>query len=238
VRFVEFSPPSTAGQLALDEALLNMRETEPGEGFLRFWEPAEPCIVLGRTNSAEREVRLDRCLERGIPVFRRSSGGGTVVQGPGCLNFTIVLNIADDPHLASASSTNGYVLTRNASVVSRLTGETVTVSGSSDLTIDGRKISGNAQRRRLRAILFHGSLLLAFDIALIEDLLPFPSRQPDYRKGRTHAEFLRNLGISPGTLKRALRSAWGAEIPATGIPLEETDRLARERYLDPGWTYK
>ena len=235
--FVEYSPPSTAGQLALDEALLNLREDEPGEGFLRFWEPSEPCVVLGRTNSAEREIRLDRCRSLGVPVFRRSSGGGTVVQGPGCLNFSLVLNTSADPRLASAGTTNDFVLGRNAEVISALTGETVRVLGSSDLAIGGRKISGNAQRRRLRSLLFHGCMLLDFDIALIEELLPLPSRQPVYREGRSHTEFLRNLRVPAAQLKAALRQSWGADLAATGIPIEETERLARERYLNPSWTY-
>jgi lipoate---protein ligase len=235
--FVEFSPASTAGQLALDEALLNLRESEPGDGFLRFWEPSEPCVVLGRTNRPEREIRLDRCRSLGIPVFRRSSGGGTVVQGPGCLNFSLVLNISADKRLLSATTTNDYVLGQNAGVISTLSGENVRVSGSSDLTIGGRKISGNAQRRRLRSLLFHGCILLDFDIALVEELLPLPSRQPEYRDGRTHSEFLRNLRISAEGLKRALRNSWGASLPATDLPLDEMERLVRERYLNPSWTY-
>jgi len=238
VRFVEYSPQSAAGHLALDEAILNMRENEPGEGFLRFWEPTEPCVVLGRTNSAGSEVRLDRCRSRGIPVYRRSSGGGAVVQGPGCLNFSLVMNTRTESRLANAASTNDYVLGRNAGVIGALTGETVTVSGSSDLTIGGRKISGNAQRRRLRSLLFHGSILLELDLALIEDLLHFPSRQPQYRGGRSHSEFLRNLRVSATALKDGLRSAWGADLTATEIPIEETERLAREKYLNPSWTYK
>jgi lipoate---protein ligase len=238
VRFVEFSPDAAAGQLALDDALLDLREREPGEGFLRFWEPSGPSVVLGRTNTAEREVRLDVCRRKGIPVFRRSSGGGTVIQAPGCLNFSLVLSIEDDPLLANAGSTNDYVLRRNAAVLRTITGEPVEVSGFSDLTIGGRKISGNAQRRRLRSLLFHGCILLDLDLSLLEELLPFPSRQPDYRHGRTHAEFLRNLGISASPVKDALRTSWKAERPASDVPVEETERLAREKYLDPAWTYK
>src|ERR1700690_2157697 len=125
VLFVEYTPGSTAGHPARDEALLNLREVEPGDGYLRFWEPSEPSVVLGRTNSADREVRLDRCRSLGIPVFRRSSGGGTVVQGPGCLNFSLVLNTQADRRLANAVTTNDYVLVQNAGVISTLTGEIV-----------------------------------------------------------------------------------------------------------------
>ncbi len=171
-------------------------------------------------------------------MFRRSSGGGAVVQGPGCLNFTLVLNTGDDPRLAHAASTNDFVLDRTAGVISSLAGEKVTVRGLSDLTIGGRKISGNAQRRRIRSVLYHGCILLDLDFALIEDLLPLPSRAPDYREGRSHSEFLRNLRISADELKDALRASWGAQVTAADIPVEETARLAREKYLNPAWTYK
>ena len=78
---------------------------------------------------------------------------------------------------------------------------------------------------------------LDFDIALIEELLPLPSRQPAYRDGRAHTEFLRNLLISAEGLKRALRDSWGASLPATDLPLDEMERLVKEKYLNPSWTY-
>ena len=236
--FVDHTSDSPAGELALDEALLDLREEEPGEGFLRFWEPRSPCVILGRTNDAAREVRLDRCEALGIPVLRRASGGGTVVQGPGCLNFTLVLNMRDDPHLGSAAGATLFILRRHAPLIGALTGEAVSVSGSSDLTIGGRKFSGNAQRRRLRALLFHGSFLLDFDFALVEELLPMPSREPVYRKGRSHADFLANLRIPAGALKDGLRSCWDAQRAAAGLPLREAARLAREKYSSRDWTNK
>jgi len=225
-------------ELALDEALLDLREDEPGEGFLRFWEPRDPCVILGRTNDATREVRLDRCRSLGIPVLRRASGGGTVVQAPGCLNFTLVLNSSTGTQHRTPAGTTAFILGRHAPLVGALTGSTVSVMGSSDLAIDGRKFSGNAQRRRLRAILFHGTFLLDFDFALVEELLPMPSREPEYRKGRSHADFLVNLRLSPRVLKDALRACWEADRDAPGLPLEAAARLAREKYSGRDWTLK
>jgi len=238
VLFVDQSFETPAMELALDEALLDLREEEPGEGFLRFWEPRTPCVILGRTNDAAREVRLDRCGSLGVPVLRRASGGGTVVQGPGCLNFTLVLNMSTDPRLANPSGTTALILGRHAPLLGALTGSTVSVMGSSDLAIAGRKFSGNAQRRRLRALLFHGSFLLDFDFALVEDLLPMPSREPDYRKGRSHADFLMNLHLPAGALKDALRVCWEADRDAPAVPLEAAARLARDKYATRDWALK
>lgn len=238
VRFVDYPGDDAAEQLALDEALLNLREGEGGHGLLRFWEPRTLCVVLGQTNSAEREVNLARTHARGVPVLRRASGGGAVVQGPGCLNYSLILEIASDAHFATAGDTNAFIMRRHAALFATLTGEPVAHSGFSDLTISSRKFSGNAQRRRLRALLFHGSVLLDFDLSQIEDLLPMPSRQPAYREHRAHRDFLRNIGVSSAVVKAALRQSWGAHEVHESIPRDETDRLIRERYRNPAWTFK
>ncbi|HUI65606.1 MAG TPA: lipoate--protein ligase family protein [Bacteroidota bacterium] len=238
VRLVEYPSRDAAEQLALDEALLDLRETQGGPGLLRFWESGSICVVLGHTNSASREVNLARARARGVPILRRMSGGGAVVQGPGCLNFSLILEIASDGRLATPGDANAFIMRRHAALFDSLTKEPVAYSGFSDLTIHARKFSGNAQRRRLRALLFHGCVLLDFDLAQIDDLLPMPSREPAYRDHRAHGEFVRNLGLPSSTVTEALRQTWGAHEVTREIPHEETARLLGERYRSPAWTFK
>lgn len=105
---------SPAHNLAADEALLNYHE-EAGEGeTLRFWESPIPFVVLGFSNKLSREVHEDVCRTRNIPILRRASGGGTVLQGPGCLNYTLILDMQREPELSNISSTTRYVLERNS----------------------------------------------------------------------------------------------------------------------------
>ena len=61
---------------------------------------------------------------------------------------------------------------------------------------DGRKVSGNAQRRGRRALLHHGTLLYDFDPGLAARYLKEPIRRPAYRSGRCHADFIGNLPLS------------------------------------------
>src|SRR5713226_6021948 len=75
-----------------------------------------------------------------------------------------------------------------------LPGDPVTVEGFTDLAVNGLKFSGNAQRRKRRCLLFHGTFLLDLDLALVEKLLRPPSRQPAYRENRSRAEFLTVVG--------------------------------------------
>lgn len=205
---------------------------------MRFWEPDSPGVIIGYGNDPAREVRLDVCRERKIPVFRRYSGGGTVVQGHGCLNFSLILPMNADPRLLSAGGTNAMILGRHAEALQPLIREETSVRGSSDLTIGSRKFSGNAQRRLQRYLLFHGCFLLNLDLTLVGALLPMPSKEPAYRAGRTHAEFLCNLHTSSSDVKRVIRAAWKAESLAVDPPIEVIQQLARERYANPSWTFR
>jgi lipoate-protein ligase A len=67
--------------------------------------------------------------------------------------------------------------------------------GLSDLALGDRKISGNSQRRGRRALLHHGTILYNFDIDCIGRFLKEPDRQPSYRSGRRHSDFMANLSM-------------------------------------------
>ena len=81
---LDLTLPGAAENVALDEALLDEAEasSSPHE-LLRWWEPAAPLVVLGRSSKPEVEVRLDACARAGVPVIRRTSGGATIITGPG-----------------------------------------------------------------------------------------------------------------------------------------------------------
>ena len=111
------------------------------------------------------------------------------------------------------------------------------VRGHTDLAIGDRKFSGNAQRRKRNAVLFHGSFLLNFDIALIEKFLFAPSTQPAYRENRSHREFLTNLGADLSAIKEALQMCWRATEILKSPPLDRLEQLAAEKYASAAWTW-
>ena len=226
-----------AENLACDEALLDWCDEAGGE-VLRFWEAAEHFVVVGYANKAAVEVNLPACAWHRVGVFRRCSGGGTVLQGPGCLNYTLILQIPEHGWLASISGTNQFIMHRHREAMESLLGRAVIVSGHTDLALDGRKFSGNAQRRRRRALLFHGTFLHGFDLALLGKFLNFPSQQPDYRQDRAHGEFVMNLPLSPERLKERLRETWQAEEAPSGWPWPAVQQLAAEKYATEAWNLK
>jgi lipoate-protein ligase A len=211
MQYMDLSHAEPGANLTEDERLLDTAESGGGGEVLRFWESPEYFVVVGYGNKAETEVNLPACRQRGIPVLRRCSGGGTVVQGPGCLNYALVLSIAQRPGLENITAANRYIMARNCAALAgtlKSPAAKVAVQGHTDLAWNGLKFSGNAQRRRRHFLLFHGTFLLDFNLAMISELLPPPSRQPEYRANRPHENFLINLNIPAETVKVALRQAW------------------------------
>jgi lipoate-protein ligase A len=227
---------SAAENLACDEALLDACEDGSGPEVLRFWEPSEYFVVVGFSNSVASEVNLEACKREGIPVLRRCSGGGTILQGPGCLNYTLILKIADRPEVETIPITNHFVMTKQREAVAKVLGRAVEIRGLTDLCIDGKKFSGNAQRRKRRALIFHGTFLLHFDLSLVEKFLTMPSREPDYRKGRPHGQFLMNLNTPTSDIKTALRNVWRPTSEMAAAP--DCRRLIAEKYSRDEWNLK
>jgi lipoate-protein ligase A len=230
--YLDRTLPSVAENLALDEALLLAAEAGRGCEVLRVWEWPGPAVVLGAGCRLAEDVDEAACAANGVPVLRRSSGGGTVLLGAGCLLYSLVLSHEREPALAEIQPSYRFILGR---VAEALGGE-AEPAGISDLALGGRKFSGNAQQRKRRHLLHHGTLLHAFDLGAVEFYLRPPPRQPEYRAGREHADFLLNLPLSAEELRRRLRTAWGADTATDCWPEDEVRRLVAEKYASPEWT--
>lgn len=238
IKYCDLSLPSPAENLACDEALLELAEQGVIGPLLRLWEPAHYFVAVGYANRASREVNLAFCERNNIPVLRRCSGGGAVLQGPGCFNYSLILPIADSSDLESIPGTNQLILKRHQVALAGLLHAPVEFCGQTDLAIGGLKFSGNSQRRKKNYLLFHGTLLLHLDFALMEKALPLPSRQPQYRLNRSHSDFLVNLKLPSQTVKTLLQQVWAANQPLRAIPFEPIAQLTRDKYEHEEWNLK
>jgi lipoate-protein ligase A len=232
MRLLDLTLPSLAENLALDEALLVAAEEGSSE-VLRLWEQPTYAVVVGSGGSVSIDVNLAACETAGIPILRRASGGGTVLVGPGCLCFTLVLNYEHAPRLNEIPASNRYILARVAKALAPVASSLV--EGTSDLAVDGVKFSGNAQQRKRTHFLHHGTLLCGFDLALVPKYLNAPERQPDYRRSRSHADFIANLPITVEDAKRLLVVEWQPEGEYSPFPLEKMHALIAEKYARDEW---
>ena len=238
MRLLDLSFDEPARNLALDEALLNEAEAGRSGDTLRFWESPVPFVVLGLTQRLSEEVHEDACASDGVPILRRASGGGCVLQGRGCLNFALVLSQLGHPDLGSIRASNRHILKKVCAAL-KSAGLDARFEGLSDLAIEGRKISGSAQRRRKRYLLHHGTLLYDADLALLPKYLKEPIKQPRYRADRKHEQFVRNLPCSPKILKEGLALSFGAGSRPSEITQDEQfqlDTLVAKKYQLDEWT--
>lgn len=233
IKCLDLTLPSPAENLACDEALLDACDAGSAAQTLRFWASPVYFAVVGYSNAVAREVNVQACRREGVPILRRCSGGGTVLQGPGCLNYALVLRFDDSSPLGTIGGANRHIMKRNAQALEQAIGRPVQIRGITDLAVGELKFSGNAQRRKRQALLFHGTFLLNFDLDRLGRLLQFPSQQPDYRLDRSHGAFVTNLDVEPGVIKAALRSAWNASDELTSVP--DCAGLVREKYLTDDW---
>jgi len=238
MKYCDLSLPSPAENLACDEALLELAEEEGAEEVLRVWQPMQYFVVVGYGNKVATEVNLEFCDRNTIPVLRRCTGGGTVLQGPGCLNYCLILRISESGPLRTISATNQYILQRHQTTLAALVQAPVQLCGHTDLAIGGLKFSGNSQRRRKEFLIFHGTFLLHMDIGFIEKTLAVPSNQPEYRLNRSHSDFLMNLRVPAGRIKEELTKAWSALEPLGHIPIERIHSLASQKYSRAEWNLK
>jgi len=238
MKYLDLTFADPAENLACDDALLSWFEArQTGDSLLRIWQAESHFVVLGHSNKVDAEIHRSGCVAAGIPVLRRISGGGAVVQGPGCLNYSLFLN-TELVSLRSVGESFHHVLRRHQDVVEKLGRAEVHIEGISDLTVAGRKFSGNAQYRKRVYVLIHGTFLLNFDLPLIDRCLQMPARQPEYRRNRPHGEFIANLGFDGGLVRAGLIETWDATQGFTDVPWAAIRELAQAQYRSSDWLEK
>jgi lipoate-protein ligase A len=242
MKHLDFTLPSLAENLALDEAVLLHAEAGQGDEVLRFWEWQSPAVILGAGGRLADDVDEAACQQDGVTIWRRSSGGGTVLLGPGCLCYSLVLSYERDPALREIHSSFRFILGRIRDSLGPLTthhspptSPGIALAGTSDLAVAGRKVSGNSQQRKRWFLLHHGTILHAFDPTLADRYLRMPARQPDYRCRRKHSEFLTNLEADPSGLRSLLSTAWHAIAVTSFWPKDTVRELVESKYERPEW---
>lgn len=158
--------------------------------LFRFFESQRPVVVLANSNQAEVETNQDACRAAKIPILKRKGGGGTVVLGPGCLILTFAFYAKD------LFGNKAYFHKINQlwiDAVAQTGISNLSQNGISDICFQDKKIAGTSIFRKKHLLVYQGSMLVDPDLHAISHLLAHPSKEPDYRDGRPHHEFLLTL---------------------------------------------
>ncbi|TCU68136.1 lipoate-protein ligase A [Tissierella praeacuta] len=206
----------------------------------------KPSILIGRNQNTVSEINLDYVKNNGIEVVRRLSGGGTVYNDFGNMNFTFITNrISLEPQIK-----NGFEKFA-LPVINALQslGVNAIFTGRNDITIDDKKFSGNAQYFQKDKLLHHGTLLFDCDmsklsLALKSKAVKFKDKGvksvgarvtnifPHLKKPMTledFKEYLKNYIIDDHNIENIYKFS--------EEDLKEINKIAKERFSTWEWNY-
>ncbi len=236
MRVIDLTLPTVAENLALDEALLLEAEETLGSEVLRIWEWPTPAVVLGAGSKLAEDVIEETCHRDHVPILRRGRGGGTGLLGKVCLCFSGVLSLARNRTLHDIRASYRYIFDQLRDAFHDVL-PGLAQAGTSDIIVSGLKFSGSAQQRKRYFILHHATILYDFDLSLVQQYLRQPVRQPAYRQGRQHADFLMNIPLKGETLRQRLGDSWGAST-SSDWPEARVRGLVEKKYGNEEWIRK
>lgn len=155
--------------------------------LFRFFESKRKAVVLANSNQAEVEANVAFCEQNNIAILKRKGGGGTVLLGPGCLILTFAFLAKD------VFNNQRYFSLINQTWIDALANaglQGLHQRGHSDIAHGEKKIAGTSLFRKKHLVVYQGSLLVDVDFDLVAQALKHPSKEPNYRDGRSHRDFL------------------------------------------------
>jgi lipoate-protein ligase A len=224
--------------LAAEEYILKKFQEE----CFMLWRN-EPSIIIGKNQNTLAEINLDYVRQHKIPVVRRLSGGGAVFHDLGNLNFTFIVN----EDVSSFSDFKRF--TQPIIDVLRKLSINAEFSGRNDITIDGKKISGNAQYYYKNRILHHGTLLFSSSITDLSAALKVRPVKFEDKGVKSVSKRVTNISEhlkEPITIEQFIdlimnhirEQTGGSEMyEFTQEDIKKIEKLVREKYSTWEWNF-
>ena len=163
--YLESSSTDPAFNLALEQFVFEQMDRR--QEYFMLWQNANT-VVVGKNQNTFAEVNQRAAEARGVRVVRRLSGGGAVYHDLGNLNFTFIMDAEN------AGDLDIRLFCQPIAELLRSLGVPAEVNGRNDITIEGRKFSGNSQYLRQGRIMHHGTLMFQSDLSVVAEVLMFP----------------------------------------------------------------
>jgi lipoate---protein ligase len=198
-------------------------------------------IVIGKHQSAAREVNQRLISDLGIPVIRRITGGGTVFHDTGNINFSFIrLNRKENP-------IDFKFFTQPVIIFLKSMGIQAEFEAKSNISSQGRKISGNSAHVYRGRVLHHGTLLYNTDLEMLHQVInPGEDRYNDRSVRSVKRDVVNIATLIPGSMSAEdfIDSFFSFIINLyddayhdclTEIEIRDIEALAEIKYKDPNW---
>lgn len=170
--YIERTQTDPYFNIAAEEYLLK----KSSEEILMFWRN-KPSVVVGKHQNTLKEVNLDFVKKNDIPVIRRISGGGTVYHDQSNINYTIITQSNQKETWVDFRK-----FTEPTMKFMKTLGIETYFEGKNNLTIKGKKFSGNAAHVFKNSVIHHGTLLFDTNLNTLEQII---NHQPDGIKDKS-----------------------------------------------------
>lgn len=161
LNYLNLTTTDPAWNLAVEEYVFDRLPKD--RMYVMLWQN-DHAIIIGKHQNTLAEINESYVKEQGIRVVRRLSGGGAVYHDMGNLNFTIIADANSD----------GLDFGRFCDIVIRAldrVGVQAERNGRNDMTIGGKKFSGNAQYVRQSRVMHHGTILFDSNASVLANAL-------------------------------------------------------------------
>lgn len=241
---------STAEGLSIDDTLPVAVEEYNSVPILHLYRFV-PSAIVGRYQDITAALKIERCKELNIEFNRRSTGGGTVIMGPTVMALGFGIN-ADHPKI-KASSVEGIFRTMSRALIAGLShlGIQANFRPKNDIEIKGKKIAGlSAAMEGKRALLFHTSLLVDFEMGLLSEIMNTPLLKLSDKGYSCFSERLTTVTLETGSrveveevmeaVQRGFEEVFGILFEASYLSEEElsySQEMEEKRYRNPQWIF-
>lgn len=235
----DLAPPSYTA--ACDEAIVNARHKNIVPNTLHFYRRDRPTVSLGYFEKLEEAVNMDVVRERGVEIVRRMSGGSAIFTDSGQLIYSVILDkefVPDDPNetydIVCSAVIRGL---RNLGVKPKF-------KPVNDILVNGKKISGSAQKRQWNVVMQHGTIIIDTDFDLMFSVLKGVKKVRG-KEGMTSLKEATGRDIPFDKVKEAITTGFSNVFSAvikTGSLTHYEERLieslVEEKYGRPEYTVK